>query len=186
MMFVMARSVSRSSRRLSWLLRHGAGASGLTMDQAGWASVDDVLAFTGMTPAELQRAVDENDKGRLQLDGARIRACQGHSLQDMPVTREGLEASWEVVQPEAPLWHGTTLAALPGIGRDGIQPRARSHVHLAASADSRIGKRAGVEVLLVVEPALLHTDGITVFRSPNGVLLVREVPTRAIVDTRRL
>jgi putative RNA 2'-phosphotransferase len=154
------------------------------MDHAGWTSVSDVLELTGITPAELQRAVDENDKGRLQLDGSRIRACQGHSLQDMPVTREGLEASWEVAKPEAPLWHGTTLAALAGIGRSGIQPGARSHVHLAASPDSRTGKRAGVEVLLVVESALLLRSGITVFRSPNGVLLVREVPTNAIVDTR--
>ncbi len=95
------------SKRLSWLLRHGANESGLAMDEAGWSEVDDVLQVLGVTRAELDLAVSQNDKGRLAVSGSRIHACQGHSLEAMPVTREALEASWEVFYPQGPLWHGT-------------------------------------------------------------------------------
>ncbi len=59
-------------------------------------------------------AVEHNDKQRLQVDGDRIRACQGHSLEGMPVTCEALENSWERVHPDHLLWHGTNRAALDG------------------------------------------------------------------------
>jgi putative RNA 2'-phosphotransferase len=127
------------------------------MDQAGWASVADVLRVTGITDTALARAVKEkNDKGRLQLDGDRLRACQGHSPANTPVTREALEASWTVVHPTGRLlWHGTRLSALPGIARGGLQAGDRTHVHLAETVDSRVGKRANVEVLLAPGVALV-------------------------------
>ena len=121
------------SKKLSWLLRHGAGEAGLAMDRAGWAEVLDVLAVLGMTRAQLDLAVANNDKGRLVLEGSRVRACQGHSLADMPVTVEDLEASWETVSPEASLWHGTGrtqsmaspgTASCPGCGLMCTWPRA--------------------------------------------------------------
>ncbi|HMK95930.1 MAG TPA: RNA 2'-phosphotransferase [Acidimicrobiales bacterium] len=172
------------SKRLSWLLRHGAGEAGLPMDQAGWSQVNDVLAVLGITKAQLDLAVANNDKGRLVVEGGRVRACQGHSLANMPVTREALEASWQVVPPETPLWHGTKVAAVEGIARDGIVPGLRSHVHLAEAPDSRVGKRSLVDFLVEVSPALLAQAGVAVFRSQNGVLLVRHVPRAAIAGLR--
>ena len=65
---------TRVSRRLSWLLRHGAGAVGLDMDAAGWVPVAQVLAAPRISRAELEAAVRTNDKGRLQLAGDRVRA----------------------------------------------------------------------------------------------------------------
>ena len=177
---VTRRDGTGPSRRLSWLLRHGAGGAGLAMDAAGWAAVDDVLRVTGLTRPELVDAVSHNDKGRLQLDGGRIRACQGHSAHGMPVTRDALEATWERIDPEGDLWHGTSLAALPGIGRSGIRPGARTHVHLADSTASRVGKRANVDVLLRVSAARLRAAGVPVYRAPNGVVLVEHVPVDAV------
>lgn len=172
--------MSRESRQLSWLLRHGAREAGLDMDAAGWANVQDVLAASGLDRLTLERAVERNDKGRLQLDGERIRACQGHSTENMPVTVEALEASWTEIKPAASLWHGTTMAALTGIAARGIEPAARSHVHLAETPDSKVGKRSRVEVLLEVSTALLRQRGLTVFRAQNGVVLIREVPRGCI------
>lgn len=175
-------SIPSLSRRLSWLLRHGASHRGLAMDEAGWASVADVLAVAGMTRAQLVAAVEHNDKRRFQLEGDRIRACQGHSLAAMPVTRDALEASWEPYLDDDLHWHGTSRAVLPSITEHGILPGNRSHVHLAPAPDSRIGLRAGVEVILAVSPPHVRAAGLTVFRAPNGVLLVRHVPVGCIVD----
>jgi putative RNA 2'-phosphotransferase len=44
-----------------------------------------------------------------------------------------------------------------------------------------VGKRAQVDVLLEVSVARLRDHGLTVWRSPNGVLLVRRVPPDCIV-----
>jgi len=151
------------------------------MDAAGWASVNDVLRVTDMTLDELSIAVTTNDKGRLQLEGARIRACQGHSLENMPVTRVALEASWEAIAPVAPLWHGTSVEALPGIGRLGITPSLRTHVHLADSVDSKLVKRARVDVLIEIAPEPLRRAGLGIFRAQNGVVLVERVPVESIV-----
>jgi putative RNA 2'-phosphotransferase len=170
-----------ASKKLSWLLRHGAGEAGLDMDAAGWAEITDVRRILHLTRAELTTAVTDNTKARLEVRGSRIRACQGHSLRGMPVTLDALEASWERWDGEGSVYHGTRVAALPGIAREGILAVERSHVHLTEALDSTVGKRAAVDVMIEVSPARLEAQGIGIFRAPNGVVLVRRVPAEAIV-----
>jgi putative RNA 2'-phosphotransferase len=176
--------VVRHSKYLSWLLRHGALEEGLDMDPAGWASVSDVLELSGMDRATLERVVAQNNKQRLQLQGDRIRATQGHSLAGTPVTREALEASWARVEGRTdPLWHGTRRALLEAIAREGLQPMERTHVHLAGGRADKVGKRHEVEVLVAVDPVRLAERGLHLFQSDNGVFLVREVPPDCIAGT---
>ncbi len=170
-----------ASKKLSWLLRHGAGEAGLDMDAAGWAEVDEVRRVLHIGREALEAAVRDNTKARLERRGTRIRACQGHSLEGMPVTCAALEASWEPHEGDAPVFHGTRLAALAGIAREGILPGERTHVHLAEAIDSTVGKRAAVDVMLAVSPARLRDQGLGLYRSPNGVLLARHVPPAAIL-----
>lgn len=176
--------LSRVSHKLSWLLRHGARESKLAMDTAGWASIDDVLSIVRVPRPVLDAVVRDNNKSRYELRGDRIRACQGHSLDGTPVTLEGLEASWAVDPRSEPIWHGTSVDALTSIASQGLLPGERTHVHLAGETNSKVGKRAGVDVLLRVEPDELRAAGVTVFRSPNGVILARAVPPSCITDLR--
>lgn len=171
-----------ASRRLSWLLRHGATEVGLPMDAAGWAPVDAVQREVGLSREALEAVVRDNDKGRLQLEGDRIRACQGHSAAGVPVTREALEASWERVVGRAdPLFHGTRAEVVPVVRVEGLRAMDRTHVHLAGGRHDKVGKRAAVEVLLPVCPIRLEAAGIALFRSPNGVFLAREVPASCLL-----
>jgi putative RNA 2'-phosphotransferase len=169
--------VVRRSKQLSKLLRHTAGERGLAMTPDGWADVADVCALLKIDRTTLLRAVEHNDKSRLELDGDRIRAGQGHSREGMPVTLEALEQSWRRVEPAELLWHGTSVAAVEGIARTGLEPGRRTHVHLAPAADSHVGRRSAVDLLLGIDPAQLRDHGIAVFEAPNGVLLARRVPT---------
>ncbi len=178
--------MSGPSKRLSWLLRHGAGEAQIDMDPAGWASVSDVLRVLHMNRSTLLAAVERNNKSRLELKGGRIRACQGHSLNGMPVTLEGLEASWEEHLGDEPLWHGTRIRNLEGIARYGLLAGGRTHVHLAEALDSVVGKRAAVDVMIEISPALLRKAGVRVYRSPNGVVLVREAPRESLVGLRAM
>lgn len=178
------RDLQKKSKKLSWLLRHGANESQLAMDSAGFADVDAVLAQTGLTRAELDVVVAENNKSRFEIRGQRMRAVQGHSLEGTPVTLDGLEQSWDVVVDDAPLFHGTAAQSARFILMDeqGIHSASRSHVHLAPASDAVVGKRAGVDVLLVIDPVKLRAAGYPIFRAPNGVLLARGVPRVAVVD----
>lgn len=175
------KKITKGSKRLSWLLRHGAGEVGLTMDGAGWAPVAEVLRHAHLDREALEAIVRLNNKSRLQLKGDRVRACQGHSLSGMPVTQEALEASWRPFEGGPSIWHGTHVAFVQHIAREGILPGARTHVHLAAAPESPVGKRANTPVLLEVSVEALRAAGRGVFESPNGVVLARDVPPSCIV-----
>lgn len=174
----------QKSKRVSWLLRHGASQQGIAMDAAGWVAVRDVLRVLRLSEADLDAVVAQNDKRRFERDGQRIRASQGHSAP--VVSQQALEATWNVFTGEGPVFHGTNVDAAFSIAAQGIQPQARSHVHLAPSRQSKVGKRWNVALLLVIDPHRLRAEGIPLFESPNGVLLARTVPTSAITGIEPL
>jgi putative RNA 2'-phosphotransferase len=173
-----------ASKRLSWLLRHGAVEEGLPLDPQGFASIADVLRLLRMRRDLLDAAVAQNDKKRFEIERDRIRAVQGHSAP--VVDADAIEASWTEYLEDAPIFHGTSLTAAEAIATSGIHAGQRSHVHLAASVDATVGKRANVDVLLLVDPVRLRAAGLPVYRAPNGVLLTRSVPVAAIVGVHRV
>lgn len=171
-----------ASKKLSWLLRHGATEAGVKLDPEGWARIDDVLRTLRMSRAMFDLAVETNEKKRFEVDGELVRACQGHSEGVGGVSLESLEKSWEVLSStDGIVWHGTNVDALEGIAATGISSVSRTHVHLASSTDATVGKRANVDLLLGVSLQELHACGQTVWKSANGVVLTRHVPAKAIV-----
>ena len=179
------RMITRLSKKLSWLLRHGAGEEELSMDAAGWVPVSEVLGWLRISRASLEEIVKHNDKNRLQLEDERVRCCQGHSTKTMPVTPAALEDSWQRWSGET-AWHGTFVDAVGLIAREGITPQSRTHVHLTAELHSVVGKRANVHVMLKIDCAMMRHLGHQLFVAPNGVLLTRSVPAQCIVGMRPL
>ncbi len=178
-----ARPRDKNSHRLSKLLRHTGHKARLRFDPAGWVALDDVLRVTRLSRDDVERVVRDNNKRRFELDGSRIRASQGHSRK-LPVALDALEASWEPYGGPDAIWHGTRLQLVPAIAAEGILPGERTHVHLAESPDSRVGKRAGVALLLDVGVSALRNHDVEVYRSPNGVVLGRHVPPACIVGVQ--
>jgi putative RNA 2'-phosphotransferase len=178
--------VKKRSKRLSWLLRHGASEHDLDMDEAGWVDVDQVLQILNMPMHELETVVRENDKRRLELVGGRVRACQGHSIDNHAVTREGLERSWTLVEGDTSVWHGTSIEAVRSIAREGILAVGRTHVHLAPALVSKVGKRASVHVMLEISPARVRAAGLNLYAASNGVVLAREIPASCVVGLQTM
>ena len=171
----------KTSKFLSFVLRHKPEAIGLHLDGEGWASVDDLIACAASDGKELDRAVIEsvvatNDKQRFELsdDGSRIRARQGHSL---PVDL-GLEPQ---VPPEL-LYHGTASRSLASIRGTGLVKGERHHVHLSQDVASAraVGQRYGRPVILRLQAGRMARDGFEFFLSTNGVWLVNRVPPEYI------
>ena len=180
----MDRNIVQDSKRVSWLLRHGAPEQGIPMDPAGWVAVADVLRALRMSEARLDEVVGQNDKRRFERQGPRIRAVQGHSAAGLSM--EALEASWKPFEGAGPIFHGTSVEAAFSIAKEGITAQARSHVHLAPSRQSKVGKRWNVDLLLVVQPARVRAHGLGLFESPNGVLLARRIPADAVTGVDAL
>lgn len=180
----MERNLIPISKRLSWLLRHGAVEAAVVQDPEGWVAIADALRVARTDRATLDLVVSENEKKRFEIRGEHIRAVQGHSLGRTAVDPAALEASWEVYDGDGPIWHGTSASALPSIAREGLKPQRRTHVHLCDTPDSVVGKRAQVDVMLAVDPSLVRAAGLPIWRSPNGVLLARAIPRAALVDLR--
>lgn len=171
------RQQATTSRFLSLVLRHQPALIGLTLDDAGWTPVDELLAKLAVAGHALSReALDEivrsSDKQRFAFsdDGHRIRANQGHSV---PV-----DLGLPPIEPPAVLLHGTTRRFLASILKQGLAKRARHHVHLSESASTAtaVGARRGESVLLKVDAARMHADGHVFYRSANGVWLTDAVP----------
>ncbi|HST58489.1 MAG TPA: RNA 2'-phosphotransferase [Longimicrobium sp.] len=177
----MDRSLVKTSRWMSKVLRHAPESVGLRLDEAGWVEVDALLAAAGRADIALDRAtlgrvVAENDKQRFALspDGHRIRASQGHSV---PV-QLGLE-------PQAPpevLYHGTADVNVASIHRGGLRPGKRTHVHLSTDEATAVavGRRHGRPTVLRVLAGRMHTAGHAFYRSDNGVWLTDAVPSEHI------
>lgn len=171
----------RASKALSMLLRHDPGRFGVALDAEGWADVSAVvagLASAGfrVDAALVARIVAEDEKGRyaVTVDGTRIRANQGHSVAvDLGLARR---------TPPAELYHGTVARFVDAIHREGLVRGARRHVHLSATRETAegVGRRRGSPVILVVDAAAMHRDGLAFFLSDNGVWLTEHVPPRYI------
>ena len=178
----MSESDVQLSKYLSLVLRHKPDAIGITLDEAGWVPVSELLdalhrAGRGMSREKLEQIVRGSDKQRFALsdDGSRIRANQGHSVQ--------VELGHEPAEPPEVLFHGTAEKSIASIRREGLQKRSRHHVHLSLTRQTAaaVGSRHGKLVLLEVRAGAMCRDGFAFYRTPNNVWLTDEVPVEYVV-----
>jgi putative RNA 2'-phosphotransferase len=173
----MRNRTKETSKFLSFVLRHQPEEIGLKLDDAGWASVEELLAACKrarrtLTREELEHIVDTSDKKRFAFseDGLYIRANQGHSIE--------VELGYEPREPPAVLYHGTATRFLASIQKEGLKRGKRHHVHLSTDASTaiKVGSRHGKPVVLRIMSGRMHTDGYLFYLSENGVWLTERVP----------
>lgn len=171
-----ARAV-RISKLLSLALRHEPTALGLALDDAGWTDVGAVLAGLAakgetVTREELEEIVRTSDKQRFALEGSRMRANQGHSVE--------VELGLARHEPPEVLYHGTVARFLGAIRDEGLIKGKRTHVHLSADVRTAeiVAKRRGTPVVIKVLARAMHEDGRAFYLSDNGVWLTEHVPPR--------
>lgn len=165
------------SKFLSLLLRHKPQEIGLRLDEAGWASIDDIVQLTGRGCTPLSRAVIEeitatSDKQRFTIsdDRQKIRANQGHSL--------SIDLGLAARLPPQLLYHGTATRFLGAILEQGLLKGERHHVHLSLDMATAltVGLRHGDPAILSVASGRMNSDGFKFYLSENGVWLTDHVP----------
>ncbi|WP_243648745.1 RNA 2'-phosphotransferase [Hazenella coriacea] len=177
----MSKRHTRVSKFLSLILRHQPELVNLSLDEAGWVNVSQLLegcrkAGVKITLEELKEIVRTNDKRRFSFtrDFKYIRANQGHSVE--------VQLGLQPTSPPITLFHGTAKHFLPSIFKEGLLKKKRHHVHLSdrRSAAVEVGKRHGFPIVLQIDAGKMEREGVDFYRTENGVWLVDHVPPKYI------
>ena len=172
--------LKHTSKFISLILRHNLGAVGITLDEHGWANVQELIDGINRSDGHildmemLEEIVRTDEKQRYSFneDHTLIRANQGHSI---PVDVD-LE---EKIPPDI-LWHGTGEKYVSSIDRQGLIPKSRLYVHLSSDKETarKVGSRHGRPVIYQVDCRRMVQDGFPFYLSANKVWLTKEVPAR--------
>ncbi|MBO8180152.1 MAG: RNA 2'-phosphotransferase [Archaeoglobus sp.] len=150
------------SKFLSGLLRHFARDFGITLNEEGWAELNDVLKVLkeryGVGRKQIELIVKFDPKKRFEIKNGRIRARYGHSIE--------VKTDWSE-EGEIPkkLYHATSHKNLSSILKLGLLPMKRLEVHMCSSPREAIevGKRhSSNPVLLEIDAEGLMKRGIKV------------------------
>nr|DAZ52527.1 MAG TPA: RNA 2'-phosphotransferase [Caudoviricetes sp.] len=172
-------NLTNLSRYMSLILRHKPEVIEITLDEHGWASVNDLICGIeknnpGFNMDILEQIVKTDNKQRYSFndDKSLIRANQGHSV--------NVDVELKEKEPPEYLYHGTGEKYIKSINQDGLIPKSRLYVHLSKDIKTaeNVGKRHGKEVVYRIDSRQMYRDGYKFYLSENGVWLTKKVPVK--------
>ncbi|XP_024873487.1 tRNA 2'-phosphotransferase 1 isoform X2 [Temnothorax curvispinosus] len=160
------------SKRLSYLLRHGAIKEGLNIKPNGFVTVNELLnkSLYKYTIDDIKRVVKENNKQRFTLetiDGVlEIKANQGHSIFKIN------ELSLKILDcVDFDIIHGTYFKYWSKIKTEGLSRMKRNHIHFAKGLNFINGLRQSAELFIYINFGRAKEDGLIFLESENDVVL---------------
>jgi putative RNA 2'-phosphotransferase len=172
-------ALNKTSKFLSYVLRHKPEAIGIKLDENGWANIGELI-IKGNSSSEasnldrslIREVIENSNKQRFDIseDGQSIRANQGHSIE--------VDLQLETVTPPEYLYHGTATRFLGSILVEGLKLQKRQHVHMSTDIGTafNVGQRYGSPVILKIKALHMHEQGFEFFRSKNDIWLTDVVP----------
>ncbi|OCG71457.1 RNA 2'-phosphotransferase [Gilliamella sp. Occ3-1] len=179
----MNKQLNKTSKFLSYILRHQPKAIGITLDSDGWVDIVHLIAQANqhgepLTRELIEQVVKTSDKKRFTIsdDGIKIRAAQGHSTQQVKIKYV------EKVPPKF-LYHGTAMRFIDSIKKQGLIAGDRHYVHLSIDEQTAntVGKRHGKPILLKLKALQMHQQGFKFYLADNGVWLTDAVPNTFLI-----
>jgi len=171
-------SLKNTSKYISLILRHKPETIGITLDEHGWANVEDLIKGVSkthpLTMEVLEEIVRSDEKQRYSFneDKTLIRANQGHSVD--------VDVELEEVKPPQYLYHGTGEKYVASIDTQGLIPKSRLYVHLSGDIETalKVGSRHGKSVVYRVLAEQMSDAGMVFYKSVNDVWLPKSVPLK--------
>ena len=171
---------NKTSQFIALILRHKPETIGITLDEHGWANVQELIDGINATGKHhlnmelLEEIVrlDEKQRYSFNEDRSLIRANQGHSIPVDVDLRETL--------PPKVLYHGTGEKYVPSIDEQGLIPKSRLYVHMSADKETAktVGSRHGRPVIYEIDCKSMSEDGYSFYLSENHVWLTKAVPAK--------
>ncbi len=173
----------RLSKEISYALRHAPWEYELELDSEGFVPTVQLLGAINengkhgrvITVNDIEYIIANSDKTRFEIQGDRVRALYGHTIP--------MHISKEPIVPPAILYHGTTHKAAQIILKDGLKQMKRQYVHLSVDTDTavQVGKRRDSEpVILKIDAAKAHSDGVKFYKGNDKVVLADYIPPEYI------
>ena len=177
---------NETSKFIALILRHKPETIGISLDEHGWANVDELIQGVSKThPLSmelLEEIVRTDDKQRYSFneDHTLIRANQGHSI---PV-----DVELEERMPPTVLYHGTGEKYTSSIDQQGLIPKSRLYVHLSSDIKTAktVGARHGRPVIYSVDCEAMVRDGYRFYLSANHVWLTKLVPVEYLAKVEEV
>ncbi len=178
--------VEKLGRFISGVLRHFPDKFGLDMDKNGWVDFEKLVKIVGRKYRWANRWVVKaliysDKKGRYELNGDKIRARYGHSvdvvLSDMPEAEEDL------------LYYGTSEEESIRLLELGIKPVKQSYVHLSTTIEKseEVARlRTDEPIILEIDARKAREDGIRLIKVNENIVLAKEIPPQYILREIRL
>ena len=170
--------MKNTSQFISLILRHRPEAIGISLDEHGWADVQDLIdginrsGGHSLDMIKLEEIVRTDEKQRYSFNEEHtlVRANQGHSI---PV-----DVELEEKTPPDILWHGTGEKYVSSIDAQGLIPKGRLYVHLSSDMETakKVGSRHGKPLIYEIDCRKMTEDGYTFYLSANKVWLTEKVP----------
>ena len=172
------KDLKKTSIFISLILRHRPEAIGISLDEHGWADVDELIKGINKTDdynidmGILEEIVRTDNKQRYSFneDKTKIRANQGHSI--------NVDVELKEAEPPEQLFHGTGEKYVASIRKEGLIPKSRLYVHLSKDKETaeKVGARHGKPHIFFVHSGKMFRAGYKFYLSKNGVWLTKAVP----------
>ncbi len=167
------------SKFMSFVLRHRPENFGLRLDPFGFVNIRDLLSvlqnrYGNVQLSDIQRVVEDCPKGRFQIEGEKIRARYGHSVD--------VQLDTQPSEPPQYLYHGTSPTMKNSILEQGLKPIKRRYVHLSKSKDEAFkvgGRKSKNPVAFSIKAKEAFETGIK-FYDMGMVVLSEFVPNQFI------
>ena len=172
------------SKFLAVILRHKPHEFGLSLDEEGFAPLDEVWQvikkkYGGryfMRDLETVVAGDDSGKKRYEIRDNMIRAMYGHSLKNV--------IQYEAATPPDMLYHGTAIEILPKLRAEGLKAMSRQFVHLTTNTDiagNVAGRHSRNTILLQIRARDAHDAGTVFHHAEEEHYLAKAIPPEFIV-----
>jgi len=165
----------RIGRFISGALRHFPDDLGLAISSKGWVDLNlfsEVMheRYHWATKRCLIALVESDEKSRYELQGGRIRARYGHSIDVSLDFQENTNSK---------LYYGTSQEEADIILENGIKPVKQRYVHLSASAE-KASEVASIHtenpIIIEVDANRAQEDGIWMMQATEEIILTDDVP----------
>jgi putative RNA 2'-phosphotransferase len=173
------------SKTISHALRHAPWQYELELDDAGWVSVDALLAalrddrpaWRTLAADDLAAVLAQSEKRRFEMADGRMRALYGHSVPQ--------RLAKTPAPPPATLYHGTSERTVAAIMAEGLRPMGRQYVHLSVDQETArqvSARKPGRSIILVIRATDAHRQGVVIYRGNEQVWLADAVAPAFIAN----
>lgn len=165
----------RLGRFISGALRHFPDDLGLAMNQHGWVDMDvlcDAMRtrYKWANKDKLLSIIESDEKGRYEIQGRKIRARYGHSVNiDLDYPENAL--------PE--LFYGASREEVDILLEKGIRPIKQRYVHLSTSVEKALEVariHTDDPVLIRIDAAEAQQNGVKMLSATDNIVLSEEIP----------